>query len=112
VDAPTRLEASASSFPRFRAGSNQFNYFVDDFGESFQLKSRASQSEICTLCALSRLSSTTSQIEGTSMTTIRMFAFVAAVLITASFFGVMADAFTAPQHAADRVAASAQATGD
>jgi hypothetical protein len=68
-----------------------------------------SQSEMCTRCALVRLSSTTSQIEGTPMTTIRMFAFVAAVLITASFFGVMADAFTAPQHAQDQVAASAQA---
>jgi hypothetical protein len=45
------------------------------------------------------------------MNTIRMFAFVGAVLITASFFGVMADAFTAPQHAPERVTASAQATG-
>ena len=45
------------------------------------------------------------------MNTFRMFAFVAALLITASFFGVMADAFTAPQHASDRVAAGAQASG-
>jgi hypothetical protein len=80
-------------------------------GESFQLKSCASQSEICTLRGLSTLASTTSQIEGTPMNTFRMFAFVAALLITASFFGVMADAFTAPQHASDRVAAGAQASG-
>jgi len=46
------------------------------------------------------------------MNTIRMFAFVAAVLITAFFFRVIADGFTVPQHAPARVAASAQATGD
>lgn len=46
------------------------------------------------------------------MNTIRMFAFVAAVLITASFFRVMADAFTSPQQAATPVAASAPATGE
>lgn len=44
------------------------------------------------------------------MSAIRMLAFVAAVLITAFFFSVMADGFTVPQHAQVRVATSAQAT--
>ena len=46
------------------------------------------------------------------MSKIRMYAFVAAALITASFFRVMADAFTVPQHASGQIAASAHATGD
>jgi hypothetical protein len=51
-------------------------------------------------------------LEETLMSTIRMFAFVAAVLITALLFRVMAYGFTVPQHDPARVAASAQATGD
>jgi hypothetical protein len=47
-----------------------------------------------------------------SMNTLRMFAFVAAVLITAFLFRVMAYESTVPQHPATQVAASAQATGD
>jgi hypothetical protein len=46
------------------------------------------------------------------MNTIRVFAFVAAVLITAFFFRVMAEGFTLPQDASARVAASAPAAGD
>jgi hypothetical protein len=46
------------------------------------------------------------------MSTIRMFAFVAVVLITAFSFHIMAYGFSVPQHAPAWVAASAQATGD
>jgi hypothetical protein len=56
------------------------------------------------------LDGTRFQLEETPMSAIRMLAFVAAVLITAFFFSVMADGFTVPQHAQVRVATSAQAT--
>jgi hypothetical protein len=51
-------------------------------------------------------------LEETLMSTLRMLAFVAAVLITGFFFRVMAYGFTVPQPAPARAAASAHATGD
>ena len=60
--------------------------------EAFHLKSRAAPAEITLLRAPSKLQSTEidSNLEETFMNTIRMFAFVAAVLITAFVFRVIA----------------------
>ena len=46
------------------------------------------------------------------MNTIRMFAFVSAVLITAFLFRVFAYGLTVPQHAVDGTAVSTQAAAD
>jgi hypothetical protein len=69
--------------------------------------------EIRTPWALSKLAQTFTT-EGTLMNTIRMFAFIAAVLITALFTRVIADGLIAPNsiHVAAGTAASAKRTAD
>ena len=68
----------------------------------FQLKFRTRRAEIRAPCALRRFNDTVHQFhfEETLMTTFRMFAFFAAVLVTACLFRAFAYGLTAPPHAA------------